>query len=321
MQTDFLITAGERPKRLDVFLVNREPRLSRAALQRLIMQGRVRLNGRPVKPSQKVKPGDQIAFDKPPAAPLTRCGEAVSLDIVFEDEHLLVLNKPAGIIVHPAPGHWTDTLVNALLHHLHSSATEVPLRGEAARPGLVHRLDKDTSGVMVIAKTTEAHRGLARQFERHAITRVYEAVVSGVPEDRVGLINLAIGRDRKRRKMVSSHTALPKASATEYRVRQAYGTVAAHLVLYPKSGRTHQLRVHLQSMGHSILGDPTYRDHVPSPGLPVRIPRLMLHASTLGFCHPVARIPQLYAASLPAEMIQVLQKLEGLASSIATSES
>ena len=321
MITEFVITAGEQPKRLDVFLVHREPRLSRAALQRLIAQGRVRLNGRPAKASQKIKPGDQITFDKPSATPLTRSGAAAPLDILFEDEHLLVLNKPAGIVVHPGPGHWNGTLVSALLHHLQASPLERSFDNKSTRPGLVHRLDKDTSGIMVIAKTEEAHRNLASQFEAHSITRVYEALVSGVPTQREGLVELAIGRDKTRRAIVSSYTRKPKSSSTEYRVQQTYGSTAAHLWLFPKSGRTHQLRVHMQSIGHPILGDQRYRDQEVSHSFPLHVSRLMLHASALGFSHPATGLPQHHTVPLPADMAKMLQLLEAGTKTTATSGS
>ena len=192
MVTEFVVTAGELPKRLDIFLVNREPKLSRSALQRLIGQGRVRINGQVVKPSQKIKPGDTIAFDIPKAEPLELKGESIPLEILYEDDVLLLLNKPAGLVVHPAPGHWAGTLVNALLHHFQTSGGTVSTIGGKERPGLVHRLDKDTTGVMVIAKTDEAHRALSAQFKHHTISRVYEALISGVPKKGHGLIELAI---------------------------------------------------------------------------------------------------------------------------------
>ncbi|HZC80590.1 MAG TPA: RluA family pseudouridine synthase, partial [Nitrospiraceae bacterium] len=258
MVTEFVVTAGELPKRLDVFLVNREPKLSRSALQRLIEQGRVRINGHVVKPSQKIRPGDTIVFDIPKAEPLELKGESIPLEVLYEDEVLLLLNKPAGLVVHPAPGHWAGTLVNALLHHFQTSGGTVSTIGGKERPGLVHRLDKDTSGVMVIAKTDECHRALSAQFKQHTITRVYEALISGVPKKGHGLIELAIGRDKKERKKFSAHTARPKESVTEYKVDHRFGKLAAHVLLYPRTGRTHQLRVHLASLGHPILGDQTY---------------------------------------------------------------
>ena len=312
MVTEFVVTAGEQPKRLDVFLVNREPKLSRSALQRLIEQGRVQINGHVVKPSQKIKPGDSIAFDIPKAEPLDLKGEAIPLEILYEDEVLLILNKPSGLVVHPAPGHWAGTLVNALLHHFQTSGSTVSTIGGKERPGLVHRLDKDTSGVMVIAKTDEAHRALSAQFKHHTITRVYEALITGVPKKGHGLINLAIGRDKKERKKFSAHTARPKESVTEYKIDHRFGKLAAHVLLYPQTGRTHQLRVHLTSLGHPILGDQTYGGKKVCAIEGVEMPRVMLHARTLGFKHPSTGEFHEYTKALPSDMEQVYHALNEL---------
>lgn len=310
MQTEFVVTAGEQPKRLDVFLVNREPKISRSAIQRLIEQGRVKINGQVVKPSQKIKPGDTIAFDIPKAEPLELKGESIPLEILHEDDALLVLNKPADLVVHPAPGHWSGTLVNALLHHFEMSGGTVSTIGGMERPGLVHRLDKDTSGVMVIAKTDEAHRSLAVQFKYHTITRVYEALIWGVPRKGHGVIELAIGRDTKERKKFSTRTARPKESVTEYKVDKRFGKLAAHVLLYPRTGRTHQLRVHLNSLGHPILGDQTYGGKKVSSVAGIEVPRVMLHARTLGFHHPITGEFHEYTMLSPPDMAQVQRALQ-----------
>ena len=310
MQTEFVVTSGEVPKRVDIFLVNREPKISRSAIQRLIQEGRVKINGQVVKPSQKIKPGDIIAFDIPKAEPLELRGESIPLEILHEDDALLVLNKPADLVVHPAPGHWSGTLVNALLHHFEMSGSTVSTIGGKERPGLVHRLDKDTSGVMVIAKTDEAHRGLAVQFKHHTITRVYEALIWGVPRKGYGVIELAIGRDTKERKKFSTRTARPKESATEYKVDKRFGKLAAHVLLYPRTGRTHQLRVHLNSLGHPILGDQTYGGKKVTSVAGIEIPRVMLHARTLGFRHPITGALGEYTMPSPPDMAQVQQALQ-----------
>jgi 23S rRNA pseudouridine1911/1915/1917 synthase len=321
MITEFLITAGEHPKRLDVFLVNRERDMSRSALQRLIELGRIRINDQVVKPSQKIKPGDKIRMDVPKPEPLELKGEAIPLEVLFEDDQLLVLNKPAGIVVHPAPGNWSGTLVNALLHHFQTSGGTVSTIGGKERPGLVHRLDKETSGVMVIAKTDQAHRQLAGQFKQHSITRVYEAVIWGVPKKGHGLIELAIGRDSKERKKFSARTTRPKESVTEYKVDRRFGKLAAHVLLYPRTGRTHQLRVHLASLGHPILGDPTYGGRKVCSLNGLDIPRLMLHARTLGFLHPSTGELQQYERPSPPDMDRVMQKLDEMARLTRTHES
>jgi 23S rRNA pseudouridine1911/1915/1917 synthase len=307
--TEFIITDGEKPKRLDVFLANRERDLSRSAIQRLIEKGRVQLNGEPAKASQKIKPGDRITFDVPKAEPLELNGEPIPLDILHEDDALLVLNKPAGLVVHPAPGHWTGTLVNALLYHFETSGGTASTIGGKERPGLVHRLDKETSGVMVIAKTDQTHRSLAAQFKQHTITRVYEALVWGVPKKGHGLIELAIGRDTKERKKFSARTARPRPSITEYKVIERFGKIASRVDLLPKTGRTHQLRVHMTALGHPLLGDPTYGGRKVNALEALDIPRVMLHAKTLGFCHPVTGQPMAFTSTLPPDMASVLAAL------------
>ncbi|MBX3301900.1 MAG: RluA family pseudouridine synthase [Nitrospira sp.] len=310
MITEFIVTSGEQPKRLDVFLVNRERDISRSALQRLIELGRIRLNDQVVKPSQKIRPGDRITMDVPKPEPLSIRGEAIPLDILYEDESLLVLNKPPGIVAHPAPGNWTGTLVNALLHHFQTSRGTISTIGGKERPGLVHRLDKETSGIMVITKTDAAHRALAAQFKLHTITRVYEALVWGVPKKGRGLIELAIGRDIKDRKKFSARTTSPKQSLTEYVIARRYGKVAAHVLLYPRTGRTHQLRVHLTSLGHPILGDQTYGGRRVCSIERLTIPRVMLHARTLGFIHPRTGVPEQFTRPVPADMETVMSELE-----------
>lgn len=310
MITEFIVTSGEQPKRLDVFLVNRERDISRSALQRLIELGRIRLNDQVVKASQKIKPGDRITMDVPKPEPLSIKGEAIPLDVLYEDESLLVLNKPSGIVSHPAPGNWTGTLVNALLHHFQTSGGTISTIGGKERPGLVHRLDKQTSGIMVISKTDVAHRALAAQFKLHSITRVYEALVWGVPKKGRGVIELAIGRDSKERKKFSARTTSPKQSTTEYVVVRRYGKVAAHVMLYPRTGRTHQLRVHLTSLGHPILGDDTYGGRRVCVLDGLSIPRVMLHANTLGFVHPVTGVMAQFTRPVPEDMKTVMCELE-----------
>lgn len=312
MITEFIITAGEQPKRLDLFLVNREREISRSALQRLIELGRIRINDQVVKASHKIKPGDRITMDVPKPEPLSIMGEAIPLEVLFEDESLLVLNKPPGIVVHPAPGHWTGTLVNALLHHFQTSGGTISTIGGKERPGLVHRLDKETSGVMVITKTDTVHRALAAQFKHHTITRVYEALVWGVPKKGRGLIELAIGRDIKDRKKFSPRTTSPKESVTEYVVERRYGKAAAHVLLYPRTGRTHQLRVHLASLGHPILGDHTYGGRKVCTIDEVEIPRVMLHARTLAFTHPTTGKVADFTRVMPGDMERVMHALHRL---------
>lgn len=302
MQTEFLISAGEQPKRLDLFLVNREPKLSRAAVQRMIAAGWVRVNNHPAKPSQKIKPGDVVNLDSPKPAPLRIDGQLAPLDILFEDSACLVLNKPAGVVAHPGPGHWDDTLLNALLDHAART-------GAVAMPGLVHRLDKDTSGVMVVAKTREAHRRLAVQFEQHSVTRQYEALVLGVPSPSEGRIELAIGPDRERYNRTSTQTHHPKVSVTEYYVEQSFGVLAAHVLLAPRTGRTHQIRAHLQAIGYPIMGDSAYGGTSLCPVDKVPVPRVMLHARMLGVAHPLTEAYIEFRVTAPADFQALYQVL------------
>ncbi|MDR4482156.1 MAG: RluA family pseudouridine synthase [Nitrospirales bacterium] len=309
MITDFIVTGGETRKRLDQFLVNRERDISRSRLQRLIELGRIRVNDRMVKPSHTIKPGDHITMDVPQPGPLLVGGKTLPLEILHEDEALLVLNKPAGVVVHPAAGNWEGTVINALLAHIPNHADAEISNGQTALPRLVHRLDKDTSGVMVVAKTDHAHRTLGTQFEKHSITRIYKALVWGVPRQQQGVIELPIGRDRGEPKKVSSNTAQPQRAVTEYRVEQVFGDLASQVVLSPRTGRTHQLRVHLASLGCPIWGDETYGGQKVCRITEIDIPRVMLHAGTLGFQHPVSGVFQEYSVGFPLDMQGIYQRL------------
>lgn len=306
-RTEIVVSSGEGPKRLDHFLANRDPDFSRTALQRLILNGHVTVDGHAAKPSHRIKPGDTIRLMVPRAEPPDVKPEPIPLEILYEDDALLVLNKQAGIVVHPAPGNWTGTLVNALLHHVQGTALADV--GERERPGLVHRLDKNTTGVMVVAKQDQAHASLASQFKRHTIKRVYEAVIWGVPKKREGMIDLAIGRDTKERKKFSVRTAKPKASSTTYRVTERFDKLAARVDLFPQTGRTHQLRVHLSAIGCPIAGDPTYGKKKAAVIHDVAVPRVMLHAKVLGFIHPSTQEPMDFEAPMPADMADVVSRL------------
>ena len=315
MNQTLTISAGETPKRLDLFLSNHTADLSRAAIQRLIEKGAVTVNGKPAKASLKIRPGDEIAWDVPKAAPLEIAGEAIPLEVLFEDEALLVLNKPAGIVVHPAPGHWSGTLVNALLHHLQRPGAEWPNLsgiGGRERPGLVHRLDKGTSGVMVIAKTDAAHQGLSKQFKDHSIHRVYQALVLGSIKGKTGRVDLAIGRDTKDRKKISVRTTSPRQAVTEFVVVERFGKAATLVEVRPQTGRTHQIRVHLASLGHPLLGDDAYGGRKVCLVNEGSIDRPMLHARTLGFKHPTTGSHLEYSVPPPQDMENVLQTLRML---------
>lgn len=308
-RTEFVVTAGESPKRLDHFLAHREPYYSRTALQRLIEDGHITVDEQVVKPSHKVKPGDRILLVVPRPEPLDIKPEPISLHILHEDEALLVLNKPAGLVVHPAPGHWTGTMVNALLYHMQSGEGHLSSIGGKERPGLVHRLDKETTGILVVAKTDQSHRHLAAQFKAHTISRLYEALVWGSPKTREGRIEFAIGRDTKDRKIFSARTTRPKASLTTYKIIDRMGKLATHVALTPGTGRTHQLRVHLKAIGCPILGDQTYGGKKVMEMEGIDIPRVMLHAKVLGFVHPLTKQSVTFSAPLPEDMETVRRKL------------
>ncbi len=309
-RTEFIVSAGEGVKRLDHFLANRDPHFSRTALQRLILDGHITLDGEIIKPSHRIKPGDRILLKVPRPEPIDIQPEPILLEILYEDEHLLVINKPAGLVVHPAPGHWSRTLVNALLHHMQNFSSSLSSIGGKERPGLVHRLDKETTGVLVIAKDDKTHRSLANQFKRHSITRMYETLVWGKPKTGEGTIELSIGRDTRDRKKISTRTNRPRESITTFRMRKRFGKLAARVELFPGTGRTHQLRVHLSSIGHPILGDTTYGGKKVAWIGEMKIPRVMLHAKTLGFIHPVKQKDMTFTAPLPHDMEHVMIGLE-----------
>ncbi len=300
----WLAAETDRAKRLDHYLVDHGLPRSRTFVQRMIRDGQVRVNDQPTKPSYKIRPGDRIEVQVMAPIPVEITPEPIPLDVLYEDSHLLVLMKPPGLVVHPAPGHFSGTLVNALLHHCHDLAGI----GGRERPGIVHRLDKDTSGVMVVAKSDAAHRGLARQFKDHTIERVYLALVYGNVKPAGGRIDLAIGRDRVDRKRISDRTTRPRAAVTQYQVLERF-SAATLVAIRPHTGRTHQIRVHFASIRHPVLGDPVYghRSGMTAEEMPVR--RQMLHARTLGFVHPISCEAMRFDAPLPADMQSVLDHL------------
>ena len=293
MIENLTVTAGpaDADLRLDKFLATSFPDFSRARLQALLADGRVRRDGVQIaEGSARVKPGQHFSVNVPPPKPATPEPEAIPLDVLFEDEHLLVLEKPAGMVVHPAPGHDRGTLVNALLSHCKDSLSGI---GGVQRPGIVHRLDKDVSGLMVVAKHDKAHIGLSAQFTVHNIDRAYEAIVWGVPSEAKGKVDQPIGRHPKDRKRMAV-VANGKRAVTHFELVESAGLGAARMLLMLETGRTHQIRVHLGTLGLGIIGDPIYR--------PKRIPkvneelgrnikslkRITLHACRLGLKHPVS---------------------------------
>ena len=303
--------------RLDRMLAGHFADLSRSRLKRLVEQGQVTLDGKSViDPAFKVKPGQVFTVAVPPPESGVIEPQPMNLKIVFEDEHLLVLDKPAGLVVHPAPGNPDRTLVNALVAHCGNSLAGI---GGVRRPGIVHRLDKDTSGLMVIAKTEAAHHALAADFAARRVTRAYQAVVWGLPAPKTGEIVGAIGRNPRDRKTMAV-VASGKAATTRYQVLRSFGTAAALIECRLGSGRTHQIRVHLLTKGNPVLGDPVYRGRhiatrlakLPAPAREAAgaLQRQALHAYLLGFRHPANGEYREFKSALPSEIADLLRKLE-----------
>ncbi len=304
--------------RLDRLLASRLPELSRSRLKNLIEAGRLSAGGETiVEPSYRVKPGQRLILAVPAAAPARPQAQAIPLDVLFEDAALIVIDKPPGLVVHPAPGNPDRTLVNALLAHCGEALTGI---GGERRPGIVHRLDKGTSGVMVAAKTQAAHAGLVASFAAREIERAYLAVVWGVPEPRTGEIAGNIGRSPRNRKKMAILERGGRPARTRYRVIQALADGRASLVeCRLLSGRTHQIRVHMAARGHPLLGDPLYGRAGPSRAR--RLPeaaqtalealgRQALHARTLGFRHPASGKALRFESDIPLDIKRLIDSLE-----------
>ncbi len=294
--TELVSTA--KPCRLDRYLAAQDLGLSRARLQGLIREGYVTLNGGKAKASAMVKAGDRVGVRIPPPQPLGLVPENIPLDIVYEDAHLAVVDKPAGLTVHPAPGHASGTLVNALL----ARYPDLPGIGGRQRPGIVHRLDKDTSGLMVVAKTESAHHHLSEQIQERRIRKGYTALAGGVVTDDEGMIDAPIGRDIRHRKRMAV-VAGGRPSQTRYQVVRRTGK-ATLVEVFPATGRTHQIRVHFASLGHPLVGDALYGGRTDV------LDRQFLHAHLLGFEHPQSGKKVEFRSSLPGDLREALKFLE-----------
>jgi 23S rRNA pseudouridine1911/1915/1917 synthase len=310
----FTVTAPGTGARLDQFLAQ-QLGWSRARLQKLLKSGRVLVNGHPRPASYRVRPGDGVVVTVPPPELSHLAPEALPLEILFEDQDLLVVNKPPGLVVHPGAGHRQGTLLNALVHH----CPDLKDIGEVSRPGLVHRLDKDTSGLLVVAKTALAHAALVAQFQVHAITKIYQALVWGRLPGTEGRIEKEVGRHPTLRQKMSVHARRGKPAVTFWRVLKEFPGPLTLVELSPQTGRTHQLRVHLASEGHPVLGDATYGGGVSRlaghPALTALKPlmhRQLLHAWRLGITHPRTSEKITWEAPLPRDFQAVLDKLETL---------
>jgi 23S rRNA pseudouridine1911/1915/1917 synthase len=313
------IAAEDAGMRLDRALQRQLPELSRSRLKQLILEGHVESGGRVLRdPAQRAAAGAGIVVLLPEPGDAEPAAQPIALDIRFEDAHLIVIDKPAGMVVHPAPGNPEGTLVNALLAHCGPSLAGI---GGVRRPGIVHRLDKDTSGLLVAAKTETAHRGLSADFAARRVERAYSAVVWGVPVPPAGEIAGNIGRSAvNRKKMAVVGETRGKPAATRYRVERIFEDRVALIECRLLTGRTHQIRVHLAHIGHPLVGDPLYGTRAGRaaarsgpPGAAVSgFPRQALHAGILGFCHPVTGERLRFASPLPADMAGLLANLERL---------
>jgi 23S rRNA pseudouridine1911/1915/1917 synthase len=310
--------ASASGERLDRALATALPSLTRSRLKSLIESRRVALADGPTieEPSRKVKTGERYVVDIPEPEPAEPVPQARDLEILYEDADLLVLDKPAGMVVHPAPGNPDNTLVNALLAHCGDSLSGI---GGVRRPGIVHRLDKDTSGVMVVAKNDRTHRALSALFARHDLTRIYRALVWGAPTAKAGVIKAALGRHPVDRKRMAVRRTGGRPAVTEYWVEQRFGPplrpVASLLGAKLQTGRTHQVRVHLAHLGCPVVGDPVYGRKTRNAAAPPALRtfgRQALHAAVLAFRHPGTGKEMQFASELPQDFRTLLSELNSV---------
>lgn len=296
----YTVPETESGMRLDKWLAVEDIGLTRTALQNLIESGNIIVNGKSVQKNYKQKSGDRIEVNIPDPEPLRVEAENIPLDIVYEDSSLLVVNKPKGMVVHPAPGNYTGTLVNALIYHCGDSLSGI---NGIIRPGIVHRIDKNTSGLLIVAKNDMAHAGLSEQIKVHSFTREYEAVACGRFREEQGSIDAPIGRHHTDRKKMCVTDRNSKNAVTHYRVIEQLDKYA-HLRLRLETGRTHQIRVHLSYIGHPVLGDDVY-------GKPFKgIDGQCLHAKKIGFVHPVTGEYMEFDSELPDYFKEILRKVK-----------
>lgn len=313
---DLAVPASSRGERLDRFLAAAQTNLSRSRLQSLIRDGRVQVNGRAARASQRVHGGDRVRVEIPPPAPSALEPEDLPLALVHEDEHLIVIDKPAGLVVHPGAGVQRGTLVHALLHRY----PEIAGVGGAGRPGIVHRLDKETSGLVVVARTPRAYLGLVEAIRARRVRRGYVALVWGVPRTAEGTVEAAIGRDPRERKRMAVVRRGGKAARTRWRVAERFG-LAARLEVQLETGRTHQIRVHMAHLGHPVVGDPVYGGRgkkllsLPEPERSLArallhcLGRQALHAAELDLSHPVTGEPLRFVSTWPEDLTRAMELL------------
>ena len=307
-----LVPKNSPSTRIDSYLARHFSNLTRNQVQKLLRNKNIRVNERVIEPSYKVRVGDQIFIQIPPIEEIEAKPESIPLEILYEDESIAVINKPAELVVHAAAGHSSGTLVNALLYHL----KDLSGIGGKFRPGIVHRLDKGTSGVMLVAKTNEAHHELVRQFQDRKIEKTYLALAYGRFKKEEGVFKNCLGRSRANRKKISSKTRRGKEAVTEYRVIRGGQGVITLLELKPKTGRTHQIRVHLAEAGHPIVGDPLYggkqwieKLEPDLKNLIQNLGRQVLHAWKIKFEHPITKNRMEFEAKIPEDMKKILETL------------
>ena len=314
---EYSVGSDEKGLRLDLFLSRRDPFLSRSQVQKLIERGAVRVADHPAKAGQRLREGETVHCEIPPVADYDVLPEDIPLPVIYEDESILVVDKPTGMVVHPAAGHHQGTMVNAILFH----CRDLSGIGGVLRPGIVHRLDKDTSGLMIVAKSDRAHQGLTDQFRKRQIQKTYQALVYGNMKVDQGFIDLPVGRHPVDRKKMSTCSRRGKEAMTHWRVCERYGE-ATLLHLNIETGRTHQIRVHLNAIGHPVVGDSVYggTKRVHTIGDPVLrsalkgIKRQALHAAHLCFNHPITGNLMTFSSSLPEDMVSVCEVLRCSAS-------
>ena len=297
----FRLAVKEDGARLDVYVAQHCPGLSRSRARRIIEDGLATVNGRPAKSSHLLRAGDAVSVRVPPPAALDLAPESIPLSVVYEDQDLLVVDKPAGLTVHPAAGQTAHTLVNALLAH----CTDLAGVGGVLRPGIVHRLDKDTSGLLIVAKNDRAHVDLSRQLKERTVEKKYLALVHGRVDPPEAVIDAPVGRDPHNRKRMAV-VEQGRAATTAYRVRERLGDLTL-VEVSPSTGRTHQIRVHLAAIGHPVVGDAVYGKASPLVG------RQFLHAHRLGFRHPADGRPLAFESPLPQDLQRALQLARSLA--------